>query len=360
MKRLRSHLLVAGLLCAVVWAGARAQPPHEDGSGNFHVPAADLPPSSLLSGETKSILKQENQEQVARLKQPSCGNILNATAGQVPAFRKCELAKFLSSEDYARLNKLYPVRLSPGTIAGVYTEVFTPATGIAPENRHRVLINVHGGGFLIGTRTFSKVESMPVAATGRIEVISIDYRLAPEYKFPAASEDVEAVYRELLTRYKPHEIGVYGCSAGGLLVAESIARFIKDKLPLPGAVGMFCEGGAYHMQGDSGQPYVGVPVWHMKDNPYFAGVDASDPLAFPVRSSETLAKFPPSLLISATRDFALSATVNTHSKLVAQGVDAELHVWEGLGHGFFYDPRLPESREAYDVIVKFFEKHLAR
>jgi hypothetical protein len=57
-------------------------------------------------------------------------------------------------------------------------------------------------------------------------------------------------------------------------------------------------------------------------------------------------------------DKALSSVAYTHFLLVAQGVDAELHVWEGLGHAFLYDPELPESREVYAVVVRFFEKHL--
>jgi acetyl esterase/lipase len=54
----------------------------------------------------------------------------------------------------------------------------------------------------------------------------------------------------------------------------------------------------------------------------------------------------------------MSAAVNTHRELVKAGVDAELHVWDGLGHAFFYNPDLPESREAFDVMARFFQQHL--
>jgi monoterpene epsilon-lactone hydrolase len=102
--------------------------------------------------------------------------------------------------------------------------------------------------------------------------------------------------------------------------------------------------------------------WESEDvvgkNPYFKNVNASDTLAFPARSAQVMARFPPSLLIAGTRDVALSSGVFTHSLLVAQGVHAELHIWEGLGHGFFLDPDLPQSREVYSVTVKFFDTHL--
>lgn len=71
-----------------------------------------------------------------------------------------------------------------------------------------------------------------------------------------------------------------------------------------------------------------------------------------------LGRFPPSLLISGTRDFALSSVVYTHSVLVDRGVEAELHVWEGVGHAFFYDLDLPESRAIYQVLTRCFDTHL--
>ena len=80
--------------------------------------------------------------------------------------------------------------------------------------------------------------------------------------------------------------------------------------------------------------------------------------AFPVRSDAVMSAFPPSLLITATRDHALSSVVQTHARPVALGVPAELHVFEGLGHGFFYNPELPESREMYALVAAFFNAHL--
>jgi len=94
--------------------------------------------------------------------------------------------------------------------------------------------------------------------------------------------------------------------------------------------------------------------------PYFAGVSITDPLAAPASSSEVLAKFPPTLIVTATRGFELSSAVHTHGLLVKAGVDTDLHVWDGLFHGFFYNVDVPESRDCYDVIVKFFERHLGK
>jgi monoterpene epsilon-lactone hydrolase len=91
---------------------------------------------------------------------------------------------------------------------------------------------------------------------------------------------------------------------------------------------------------------------------YFADTDADDPLVAPASSPEVLALFPPTLIVTGTRSFELSNAVYTHAQLVKHGVDADLHVWEGMFHGFFYNPDVPESRECYDVIVNFFAKRL--
>ena len=108
----------------------------------------------------------------------------------------------------------------------------------------RVLIDVHGGGFLENARTESHLESVPVASIGKIKVISIDYRMGPEYVLPAASEDVAAVYQELLKEFKPTNIGLYGSSGGAMLVAQAVALFQQEKLPLPGAIGIAVRRGA--------------------------------------------------------------------------------------------------------------------
>ena len=93
---------------------------------------------------------------------------------------------------------------------------------------------------------------------------------------------------------------------------------------------------------------------------YFAGTDPNDPLVAPASSPEVLAMFPPTLIVTGTRSFELSNAVYTHAQLVKHGVDADLHVWEGMFHGFFYNPDVPESRECYDVIVRFFAERLGK
>jgi acetyl esterase/lipase len=272
----------------------------------------------------------------------------------------------MNSDRARRMMAIYPVKTHRETIAGVVNDVVEPVQGIAPENQHRVLINLHGGAFLWGAHSGGLVESIPIANLGRIKVVSVDYRQGPEHGFPAASDDVEAVYKAMLAQYKPADIGIYGCSAGGVLTAESVARLIHDKLPVPGAIGTFC-GSLVDITGDSvyvapllnGAAVPDHPL-QLSALPYFKGASTADPMVFPGVSTELLSHFPPTLLITGTRDMAMSSVVRSQTLLSQAGAVTELHVWEGMWHSFFSDPEMPESRAAYETIVRFFDRHLGR
>ena len=136
----------------------------------------------------------------------------------------------------AEARKLYPVNIAETRIAGVRTDVITPLA--MPEaNRGRVLINLHGGGFV--SDSGSLVEGVPISNLTRIKVVSVYYRLAPENPFPAAVDDVVAVYKELLKTYNPRAIGIFGTSAGAILTCEVTVRLKQLGIPLPAALGAF-------------------------------------------------------------------------------------------------------------------------
>jgi monoterpene epsilon-lactone hydrolase len=272
------------------------------------------------------------------------------------------------------MRQRYAVETKEAHIGSVLVDVVTPAEGIAPENAHRVLINVHGGGFVTGARTAALVEAVPLAALMKIKVVSVDYRMGPEHQFPAASEDVAKVYRELLNTYQPQHIGLYGCSAGGLLAAQSVAWFQTHDLPAPAAVGVFCSSLGGYFGGDAtalAGPLNGIllprearrPAANAGPGPTARGyldiAKRDDPLAYPVASAEIMSAFPPTLFISGTRSFEFSMALDSHNKLARAGVPSHLHGWDGMNHAFFYNSELPESREAYAIMVDFFETYLA-
>jgi acetyl esterase/lipase len=343
---------VAALLCAV--GAAHAQPAGGvEPDGTVLVPPFRLPPSIYLSDEAKKALPRKAVD-------PEEGGARLLAAGKVPESR--EMVPKAMESQRKHLIALFPVTIRETKIAGVPAVIVTPARGVPPQNREKILLNLPGGGFLLGSAPGTgMLETIPLAAKAQVEIVSISYREAPEAQFPAASEDVAAVYRELLKTHKPEDIGLFGCSAGGLLAAEAIAWFHKASLPMPGAVGLFCASADARPGSDSlawTRPLLGVPSLPTRTPAYFGAHDLNDPLVSPIVSPEILRAFPPTLILTATRAHDLSAAVNTHRELIKAGVDAELHVWDGLSHAFFYNIDLPESREAFDVMAGFFRKHL--
>ncbi|MGV3480459.1 MAG: alpha/beta hydrolase [Sphingobium sp.] len=263
---------------------------------------------------------------------------------------------------------LYPARIAPAEMGGVRVDIVEPdgAPGDRPDDR--VLICLHGGGFRIGAGMGALLEAIPVAATSGIRTVAIDYRMGPEHEFPAASEDVTAVYRALLQSHDPGRIGIYGNSAGGVLTAMSTAWFAEQGLPAPGALCIISSPADNVWGGDSRYtvlPLVGWPAPAAAPNPPSTGMpyvrteDLHAPLVSPAFFPEILRGFPPTLFVCGTRDGAVSSAIASHSRFVDAGVDATLELWEGMGHGFVFDDvRVPEAIEALKLIVRHFTEHL--
>lgn len=338
-------------------------------------PSGEIPFSFLASDEARRAWAKRND--LVNIYQSAAefdvwkASLDRASKALPPSNLKILWARHLTEKGFATLvekqQARYSVETSSQTIGGVYTEIFVPTGGVAAANAHRVLINLHAGGFTAGARVAGRAESIPIAAIAKIKVVSIDYRQAPGHRFPAASEDVAAVYKALLADYRPEDIGIFGCSAGATLAAQSIAWFIDKALPLPGAIGLFCGTGDVRARGDSAYFWAvlnGQTPTHAEQNPaeylYLKGADLDSPLVFPMRHPDMLRRFPPSLFITGTRSFEMSGVITAHNRLIAAGVRSELRVWEGVMHGFLHDPDLPESREAYQAIASFFDRTLGR
>jgi epsilon-lactone hydrolase len=261
----------------------------------------------------------------------------------------------------AEARRLFPVNVDEKVIGGVRTDVITPVL-VEPRkaNPEKVLINLHGGGF--NADSGSLIEGVPICNLAKMKVVSVYYRLAPENPFPAAVEDVVAVYTALLKTYKPHNVGIFGTSAGATLTAEVAARLKRAGMPLPGALGMFSVHPDYTRPTDSQELFAldGLSGTMEPRDPkrpladaYAGNTDRQDPVLSPLFAD--LKGWPPSLLVTSTRDLLLSDTAMFHRAMLRAGDDAQLVVYEALPHAFWYHYQLPETREALDLMAKFFE-----
>jgi epsilon-lactone hydrolase len=258
------------------------------------------------------------------------------------------------------------VRMESTVIGGVAAFIYTPAE-IAPSNRNRVLVHFHGGGYVLLPGESGGLEAIMMANQAHTKVISVDYRMAPDFPYPAAMDDALAVYKQLLKTTDSKKIGIFGTSTGGGMTLALVLRAKAEGLPLPGAIApatpwsdMTKTGDAYFVNDMVDNVLVSHEGWLGEAaNVYANGHDLKDPMLSPVYGD--LHGFPPTILTSGTRDLFLSNTVRVHRKLRTAGVVADLVIFEGQSHGqYLFAPLAPETMEYYSEVSGFLDKYLDR
>lgn len=236
------------------------------------------------------------------------------------------------------------VTSEPVTIAGVKAYIVQPRV-VPAANLGRVLLHIHDGGF---------------------RVISVDYRMPPDAPYPAAMDDVMAVYRELIKTTDPKRMAVFGTSTGGGMALVLVLRIKDEKLPQPAAMApgtpwadLAEVGDTYFTHEFADNVLVSWKGWLGRAARLYAdGRDMKDPQLSPIYGD--FHDLPPAILTSCTRDLFLSNTVRGHRKLRQAGVEALLQVFEGQSHAQYYaDPFGPETIDYHSKVVRFFDAHLA-
>jgi epsilon-lactone hydrolase len=252
------------------------------------------------------------------------------------------------------------------TIAGVPCYIITP-DGIPEQNRNRLLVHVHGGGYVFAPAEAATREAILMAGFGKFKVISIDYRMPPDFPYPAAMDDAMAVWKEVVKTNDPKKMAIFGTSTGGGMTLAMVLRAKTEGLPLPGATApgtpwsdMTKTGDTFFTNEKIDNILVSNDGW-LGDAAklYAAGHDLKDPQLSPIYGD--FSNFPPTILTSGTRDLFLSNTVRVHRKLRQAGAIADLHVFEGQSHAQYAgDPDAPETKEHFGELTAFFDKYLAK
>jgi monoterpene epsilon-lactone hydrolase len=348
---LGSTVLALGSLVLLSFAGtASAQTPS---SGTLEVPAKTLSAPSDVSPQLQKIIG-------APLR--SNWDIHPKTGEEWKPVADAGAAALIKSVP-GMLERL-KVKVEKTTIDGVRAFIVTPET-IAPKNRNRELIHMHGGCYVLNPGEAGLPEAIFMAGFGHIKVISVEYRMPPEAYFPAALDDGITVYKAMLKTMPAENMAFFGTSAGGALVLEMGLKAKELGLPMPGAIAAGTPMSDVTKVGDTFQ--TNAMVDNVLVSPdgfcdagaivYANGHDMKDPLLSPVYGD--MHGFPPTILTSGTRDLLLSNTVRVHRKLRQAGVEAALQVYEGMAHAHYIrDDTAPESREVFEEIAGFFDRHL--
>jgi acetyl esterase/lipase len=262
------------------------------------------------------------------------------------------------------LRKELGVAVEPMMIGGVKAFMVTPQN-IPPENRNRLLIHVHGGCYVSFPGESGTTEAIFMAGFGHFKVISVDYRMPPDHPYPAGLDDAIAVWKAAVKMADPKKMAIFGSSAGGALTLSMILRAKQENLPFPAAIApgtpmadLTNAGDSFHTNAMLDNVLVAPDASCDKRAAlYVNGHDLKDPLLSPIYGD--MHGFPPAILTTGTRDLLLSNTVRVHRKLRQAGVEAVLQVFEGQSHAQYErDVSAPETREAFEEIARFLDKHL--
>src|ERR1700720_4430172 len=260
-------------------------------------------------------------------------------------------------ENVAGMREKFGVKSEQVTIAGVNCYILTP-DNIPEQNRDRLLVHVHGGGYVFAPEEAATREAILMAGFGKFKVISIDYRMPPDFPYPAAMDDAMAVWREATKMQDPRKMAIFGTSTGGGMTLAMILRAKTEALPLPAATApgnpwsdMTKTGDTFFTNEKVDNILVSNDGWLGDAAKLYAnGHDLKDPQLSPVYGD--LSGFPPTILTSGTRDLFLSNTVRVHRKLRQAGVVADLHVFEGQSHAQYAgDPDAPETKEHFGELM---------
>jgi len=264
------------------------------------------------------------------------------------------------------LREKFGVKSEQMTIAGVDCYMLTP-DNIPEQNRDRLLVHVHGGGYVFAPAEAATREAILMAGFGKFKVISIDYRMPPDFPYPAAMDDAMAVWKEVVKTNDPKKMAIFGTSTGGGMTLAMVLRAKTEGLPLPAATApgtpwsdMTKTGDTFFTNEKVDNILVSNDGWLGDAAKLYAnGHDLRDPQLSPVYGD--FSGFPPTILTSGTRDLFLSNTVRVHRKLRQAGVVADLHVFEGQSHAQYAgDPDAPETKEHFSELTAFFDKYLAK
>jgi phosphinothricin tripeptide acetyl hydrolase len=257
---------------------------------------------------------------------------------------------------YERAERVFPtppeVKVERVSAPTVPAEWLRPPAAVAG----RVVLYLHGGGYVIGSPRSHRHLAAAIASAGAANALLLDYRLAPEHPFPAAVDDAVAAYRWLLDQgIAPRHIVIGGDSAGGGLTVATLLALRDASVPLPAGgvcispwVDLTCSGESYRIKAEADPIVKSGPIEEMA-RAYLGDRDRRAPLASPLFAD--LRGLPPLLIHVGSEEVLLDDAVELSERARQAGVTATLEVWDEMIHVWhWFLPMLDEAQAAVDSI----------
>jgi len=316
-----------------------------------------LPPPTGGSDELRDFIANRPQPDVAAIQKMAPQN----EAEWYAFIAKADAGKAETNRAWA---EQLGISITQDEIEGINVYHLTPAE-VNPQHAEHLFIYLHGGAYVLSGGEAGLTESLIIAHRLKMRVLHIDYRLPPQHIAPAGRDDVVSVYQHLLKERSAQSMAMGGASGGGNMTMVTVQRLMELGLDVPGALYLGTPGTDMSNTGDSwilneGIDHVLISRKGLLEAcmaVYAPGRDLKDPLLSPHYGN--LHGFPPTLLITGTRDLLLSPVVRTHIKLRQEGVVADLLVYDGVSHGdYIAVMNSPESAHAYTELNAFTLQHL--
>lgn len=220
-----------------------------------------------------------------------------------------------------------------------------------------VILHCHGGGYSTGSSLYARTLTTKLAASTSMDVLCFDYRLAPEHPYPAAVEDVMAVWNYLmLLGYGARDVIVTGDSAGGNLALALLLKLKQEERLLPRGLALLSPWTDLTSSGQSFQTKAELDPVLNRDyidrmvTAYAEGQALENPLISPLFGDFT--GFPPTYIQAGENEILLSDAQRLYQKLLEAGVSARLEIFEGMWHVFQMSP-FKTAAEAMDKNAEF-------
>lgn len=268
---------------------------------------------------------------------------------------------------YRKLQELSTKSLKNDKTVHSKKEVLNDVKGewFVPENAkmNQLIIYFHGGGYVYGSSDTHRPFINRVAKRLKVNVLSVDYRLAPEHSFPAAHDDAFSIYQSIINHknYEPNQIVLMGDSAGAALCTGILLKLKEKKMAMPRAVilispwvdpkaagGSIIENDAFDIGGHD----------FLLDcaEKYLQGSNEKDHLVAPIYAD--LSGLPPVLIQVGNAEILLTQVRQLKDKIRGEEVKLTYTEYEDMFHTFLISaPNIAQSKTALEEIARFLEEN---
>jgi epsilon-lactone hydrolase len=233
-----------------------------------------------------------------------------------------------------------------------------PAEWLSVANPQRTVLYFHGGGYFFCGLTTHRPTCAYLARTGQARVLSVDYRMAPENRFPAAVDDALAWWKELLAQgTRPEQVVFAGDSAGGGLALACLLAAKAQGLPLPAGALLYSPWTDLTCSGETMRTLADADVMFNPESLpeaasfYVNASDLKNPLASPLFGD--LTGLPEMLVLASNHEVLLSDSIRLVDKARQQGVKVEFIRRDKLPHVWPTMVMLPEGRRDLKLSGEF-------